>query len=53
MIKRIHINQHNIKHNAKNPDDLRPSLALRVPSIVAYASIKSALGPTNDIYDEA
>jgi|DEB0MinimDraft_6_1074348.scaffolds.fasta_scaffold471130_2 hypothetical protein len=30
-----------------------PPLALLVLSIVAYASIKSALGPTNDIYDEA
>lgn len=24
MKKRIHINQHNIRHNAKNPDDLKP-----------------------------
>ncbi len=29
MIKRIHINQHNIKHNAKNPDDLRPPITVK------------------------
>ena len=28
-IKRIHINQHNIKHNAKNPDDLRPVVSVK------------------------
>jgi len=29
MIKRIHINQHNIKHNAKNPDDLKPVVTVK------------------------
>ena len=29
MIKRIHINQHNIRHNAKNPDDLRPVVSVK------------------------
>ena len=29
MIKRIHINQHNIKHNAKNPDDLLPPVTVK------------------------
>ena len=29
MIKRIHINQHNIKHNAKNPDDMRPPVTVK------------------------
>jgi len=28
-IKRIHINQHNIRHNAKNPDDLRPVVTVK------------------------
>ena len=28
-IKRIHINQHNIKHNAKNPDDLKPVVTVK------------------------
>jgi hypothetical protein len=29
MIKRIHINQHNIKHNAKNPDDVLPVITVK------------------------
>ena len=29
MIKRIHINQHNIRHNTKNPDDLRPVVTVK------------------------
>ena len=29
MIKRIHINQHNIRHNAKNPDDLLPVVTVK------------------------
>jgi hypothetical protein len=28
-IKRIHINQHNIRHNAKNPDDLLPVVTVK------------------------
>ena len=28
-IKRIHINQHNIRHNAKNPDELRPVVSVK------------------------
>ena len=32
---------------------LCPPLVVLVLSIVAYTSIKSALGSTNDIYDEA
>ena len=28
-IKRIHINQHNIRHNAKNPDDLLPPITVK------------------------
>ena len=31
-IKRIHINQHNIRHNAKNPDDLRPVVTVKTSS---------------------
>lgn len=29
MIKRIHVNQHHIKHNAKNPDDLKPVFTVK------------------------
>jgi hypothetical protein len=29
MLKRIHINQHNIRHNAKNPDDLKPPVTVK------------------------
>jgi len=29
VIKRIHINQHTIRHNAKNPDDLKPVVTVK------------------------
>lgn len=29
MKTRIHVNQHNIKHNAKNPDDKLPVLTVK------------------------
>ena len=29
MLKRIHVNQHNIKHNAKHPDDIRPPITVK------------------------
>jgi len=29
MKTQIHVNQHNIKHNAKNPDDLKPVLTVK------------------------
>lgn len=28
-IKRIHVNQHHIKHNAKHPDDAKPPLTVK------------------------
>jgi hypothetical protein len=29
MKKRIHINQHVIRHNLKNPDDMRPPVTIK------------------------
>lgn len=29
MIKRIHVNQHHIKHNAKNPEDPKPVFTVK------------------------
>lgn len=29
LIKRIHVNQHNIKHNIKNPDDKKPPITVK------------------------
>jgi len=29
MIKRIHVNQHHIRHNLKNPDDPKPVLTVK------------------------
>ena len=29
MIKRIHINQHNIRHNAKFPDEQKPVVSVK------------------------
>jgi hypothetical protein len=30
MKKRIHINQHIIRHNLKNPDDMRPPITIKL-----------------------
>ena len=29
MLKRIHVNQHNIRHNTKNPDDQKPVFTVK------------------------
>ena len=30
MLKRIHINQHNIKHNGKEPNDIMPVITVKL-----------------------
>jgi len=29
VIKRIHVNQHNVRHNKKNPDDPKPIFTVK------------------------
>ena len=50
MIKRIHINQHNIKHNAKNPDDLRPPITVKTYNANAKGFEARILGDSKVVY---
>ncbi|MCP4212062.1 MAG: hypothetical protein GY764_11360 [Halieaceae bacterium] len=50
MKKRIHINQHNIRHNAKNPDDLRPPITVKTYK-ANYKVFEVAIeGPSTLVY---
>ena len=50
MIKRIHINQHNIKHNAKNPDDLRPPITVKTYNDNAKGFEARIIGDSKVVY---
>lgn len=50
MIKRIHINQHHIKHNAKNPDDLRPPITIKTSRGNAKTFEVTIDGPSKLVY---
>ena len=50
MIKRIHINQHNIRHNAKNPDDLRPPITIKTYNGNAKTFEVTIDGPSKLVY---
>ncbi len=48
--KRIHINQHIIRHNLKNPDDRRPPITVKVTgaNIKCYEAVIE--GPSKVVY---
>ena len=50
MIKRIHINQHNIKHNAKNPDDLLPPITVKTYNANTKGFTATITGPSTVVY---
>lgn len=50
LLKRIHVNQHNIKHNAKNPDDLRPVFTCKTSSNNYKAHRVDVQGPSTLVY---
>ena len=50
MLKRIHINQHNIKHNAKNPDDLLPPITVKTYKDNTKGFTATIAGPSTVVY---
>ena len=50
MKKRIHINQHNIRHNAKNPDDPRPVITCKTYKANYLGYQVKVLGESTLIY---
>ena len=50
MIKRIHINQHNIRHNAKNPHDLKPPVTVKTSKSNVKGFSVLINGPSKLVY---
>ena len=50
MRKRIHINQHNIKHNTKHPDDKKPVITVKTSKSNTYGNIVKVWGESKLIY---
>ena len=50
MIKRIHINQHHIKHNAKNSDDKKDVITVKTSSYNHYCSEVTIHGNSTLVY---
>lgn len=50
MIKRIHVNQHHIKHNAKNPTDLKPVLTVKTSKSNTKTDRVRIDGPCEVVY---
>lgn len=46
----IHVNQHFIKHNAKNPDNLKPVLTIKQGRKNTYANEVEIIGPAKVVY---
>lgn len=50
MIRRIHVNQHHIRHNTKNPDDLKPVLTVKSSKDNVKCNKVLINGPSTVIY---
>lgn len=50
MKKRIHINQHNIRHNAKHPDEQRPVVTVKTYKENKKCNRVRILGPSELVY---
>ena len=50
LIKRIHVNQHHIRHNTKNPDDLKDVITVKTSKANHYGSDVVCNGATRVIY---
>ena len=50
MLKRIHINQHNIRHNAKNPHDLKPPVTVKTSKSNVKGFSVLINGPSKLVY---
>lgn len=50
MLKRIHVNQHNIRHNHKNPDDPVPVLTVKTSKENIKCNRVQVDGPCEVVY---
>lgn len=50
MKKRIHINQHNIRHNNKNPGDLKPVVTVKTYKENIKCNEVHIAGPSTVVY---
>jgi len=50
LIKRIHVNQHNIRHNAKHPDDIKDVITVKTYKHNYYGSDVVCNGATRIVY---
>jgi len=50
MKKRIHINQHHIRHNAKNPDEQRPVVTVKTHKENIKCNHVRINGPSELVY---
>lgn len=49
-IKRIHVNQHHIRHNLKNPEDLKPVLTVKTSKSNIKTDRVMVQGPSEVVY---
>ena len=50
--KYIHVNQHNIRHNTKNPDDLKPVFTIKTSKGNYYCHEWLSHGTVQGVYKE-
>ena len=50
ILKRIHVNQHNIRHNAKHPEDPRPVLTVKSSRGNKKGNSVEIHGPSEVVY---
>lgn len=50
MLKRIHINQHKIRANNKNPDSLQPVITVKTYNSNTYCNTVNIMGPSTVVY---
>jgi hypothetical protein len=50
MKARVHVNQHNIRHNRGNPDDMRPVITVKTYKSNEYGDTVEINGPSVVLY---
>jgi len=50
MKARVHVNQHNIRHNGGNPDDMRPVITVKTYKSNEYGDTVEINGPSVVLY---
>jgi len=51
VIKRIHVNQHNVRHNKKNPDDSKPIFTVKHTKGNEKGNAVHIYGPSALVYE--